>query len=390
MNRARLVALDVAVVIGLVTAVTAGVMAVGSGELPALTTDARPAAPTTVANDPSGEPAASAAPTRTEETTPPPRRSALTGRPLDPATADAIAARRTIVVKIDDAPAVRTHPGLDEADLIYEVSVEGGLTRYLALFQSRSPQRVGPVRSVRTTDFDLVRGLGMPVLAFSGGNKPTVAEALTLPVIAFPPEGADPSVYWRDNSLRAPHNLFLSTEAVWSRVLGGAIATPVFANPRSDSVSPRTMMGEAPMAGVRLSFSSVTDSTFVWDTVAGQWIRFQRGRRQLDGEGHPLGVDNVVVLLTGYGVSPYDSHSPEAISIGEGGAMLLSHGTASLLRWARSAADQPFTLSTAAGTTVDLPVGRTWIALLGATAMGPSSVEPLDPATAAALLASER
>lgn len=387
-RRRRLIwAIDALVVLGLGGAAAAGATVLSGGELPI----AAAATTTTISPSPTvpgtgGRPQLVTAPATKPTTMPAPVfRAPLTGVRVDEATSQMLAGRRSIAVKIDDAPAVDTHPGLDQADIVYEVSVEGGLTRYLALFQSQVPERVGPVRSVRTTDFSLVANLGVPVLAFSGGNSRTVADALRLPVIAFPPDLADRGVYWRDKTVDAPHNLFLSPLQVWGHVLGGAGAVAPFANVRTDSPSTSTAVAAVPAAGVRLQFSNVTDSSFVWDEAKSAWVRFQRGRAQLDGSGRPLGVDNVVVLFTQYGVSPYDRNSPEAVSIGGGQGLLLSGGASQPVVWTRPDGASPFTLSTPEGGVIDLPVGRTWTALVGG---GPERATPIDPASAAIMLAS--
>lgn len=369
----RLALIDAGVSLGVVIALFAGVVAFRLGS------PAAGASPSSPATRPSAAlartvPTVTALATRLEPEPVP--RAVLTGRPLDPAAAGGVATRRTIAVKIDDAPAVHTHPGLDAADTVFEVAVEGGLTRYLALYQSATPQRVGPVRSVRTTDFNLLRGLGTPVLAFSGGNKATVAHTMALPIVAFPPSRADGGVYRRDPALSAPHNLFLSPAAVWSHVLGGGNPEPVFANPRSE-VS--LGLDALPASGLQINFSGVADSTFVWDRVSQQWLRYQRGHVQLDGERRPLHFDNVIVLQTTYRVSPYDSRSPEAVSVGEGSAIILHGGTAMTLRWARASAQEPFRLLSDDGALVELPAGRSWIAMPGETAMGHGTVTFLTP-----------
>ena len=362
--------IDALVAAGLFGAVAAGVMLLAGGSVPRVD----PAAATATATSTTAAPV-----TAPVTVTVPIRRAPLTGLPLDDASWATVSTRRTLVVKIDDAPQVSAHPGLEQADLVDEVLVEGGLTRYLAIFGSQVPPRVGPVRSVRTTDFALTGNLGVPILAYSGGNQRTVAEVLRLPVIPFSPEVADGDVYSRDRSLRPPHNLFLRPEAMWQRVLGTATPVSPFSNTRTDD--PLTS-GTASM-GVRLSFSKVTDSTFVWDSASGRYLRYQRGVRQVDGAGKTLGFDVVVVLNTDYGISPYDSHSPEAWTVGSGSGLLLNHGQVLSISWKRTDRTLPFTLGGPDGAPVELPVGRGWVAFVPNS--GGSAVT-VDPGEAASLL----
>jgi hypothetical protein len=364
---------DVIVAAAVMGTISGAVVVLDGGRLPEPAT----AAPAEPPHDTSTVPAAvhrDPVPTSTTTAVVAPT-APLTGEPLAPGEGG-VAQRRVLAVKIDDAPAVAEHPGLEQADIVVELLVEGGLTRYMGLFQSRVPPTVGPVRSVRTTDFDLVSALGVPVLAFSGGNERTVADALRLPAIAFPPDRADDGVYRRDRSLKAPHNLFLSPPALWGRVLG-------VASPRSPigGSRPRSPLDDGdPVAGLRLVFSRVTDSAFVWDAAASSWVRFQRGRVQSDGEGRPLAFDNVIVIMTTYRTSPYDHTSPEAVSVGSGPALLLSGGRRTPLVWQRPDPSSPFAFRSQDGRTVDIPAGTSWMALLG----GPDATVTEMPADEAA------
>lgn len=370
-RRRALVALDLLVVGALAAAVWSGVVLLDGGELPATSASAFPTStvPVTTVPPPPPTTAVVAATTPTTAapptTAPPPLfRAPLTGSAVDEATAARLGSRRVLAVKIDDAPAVAVHPGLDRADVVVEMLVEGGLTRYMALFQSEVPATVGPVRSVRTSDFSLIGALGVPILAYSGGNPRTLADAQRLPAIVFPPDRADRGVYRRDSAIEAPHNLFLSPQAAWDRVIGAAAPVSPFANPRGEVALP----GGVPAGGVEIRFSGVTDSTFGWDGVRNRWVRSQRGTVQRDGEGNPLGVDVVISLEVPYGVSPYDPRSPEARPIGFGTGTLLAGGSAVPISWSRPDGLSPFTLFDAAGTPIVLPSGRSWLALVPAGA----------------------
>lgn len=89
----------------------------------------------------------------------------LTG--LD-ATGDGVPARPVLAVKIENSPLARPQAALNDADIVYEEPVEGGITRFIALFQCADVDRLGPVRSARTTDPDVLVQYGIPVFAYSG------------------------------------------------------------------------------------------------------------------------------------------------------------------------------------------------------------------------------
>ena len=104
--------------------------------------------------------------------------------------------RAALGVKIDDTERGRPQSGLAQADVVFEEMVEGGLTRLLAVFQSRDPDTVGPVRSARSTDLFILAELGQPLFAWSGAN-PTFAAAVEAADLLDVGVGAAPDAYRR-------------------------------------------------------------------------------------------------------------------------------------------------------------------------------------------------
>jgi hypothetical protein len=278
----------------------------------------------------------------------------LTGLPVD--TVDL---RAALGVKIDMAPEVTRFAGLERADMVDELLVEGGITRGLALFQSQDAASVGPVRSLRTSDFDLVANLNDPIVAFSGADELTLQASRAAPFVPYTPDspGAD-QVFRRDRSIRAPHNLFLSTDGVRKHVTDAGTVVAPFDMARPTDPAPRGL----PVPGVQIRFSTSTTVAFTWDPARQEWLRWVRGGKPVDFGGSQLGTDNVVVLDMVYGNPPWDRNSPELVSVGRGTGQLLSGGSVTPVRWERPTADTPFTLTSADGVEVRIPSGRTWVA----------------------------
>jgi len=137
--------------------------------------------------------------------------------------------RRSVAAEIDGLGGIPAVWGVEQSDMVVEVVVEGGLTRLIAIFQSRDPARIGPVRSVRTSDFGVLTPLKRPLLVFSGGNEGTVQMARSAPLLAFMPLSAEgDDVFWRVRSLRAPHNLFAPVPEVRSHAEQGMSPQPLF------------------------------------------------------------------------------------------------------------------------------------------------------------------
>ena len=147
----------------------------------------------------------------TTTTTTAPVIAALTGAPGDAASRT----RCAVTVKIDNTPDARPQFGLEDADVVYEEVVEGGITRLAAMFNGRAPDKVGPVRSVRKTDQSIVRPVG-GVFAYSGGAPYAVASIATAPVVRIDETSAG-DLMFRDRSRRAPHNLYARVDGMYSR-----------------------------------------------------------------------------------------------------------------------------------------------------------------------------
>jgi len=281
-----------------------------------------------------------------------------------------VPARAALAVKIDTTDAGRPQAGLQQADVVVEEVVEGGLTRLLAVFQSQDPTTVGPVRSARSTDLAVLAELGRPLFAWSGAN-PTFQAAVEAADLVDVGAAAVPDAYRRDDARRAPYNLFAAPEQLRD------------AADRADAAATRTppeplfdyRPDGAPLAGpgVRATggFRSVMLATAVawtWNAPDGRWERTQNGTPHVDADGARVTAANVVVRLTPYVDSGVrDSRGavvPEAEAVGEGDAWLLSDGQAQPGRWHKDAADAPTTYTDSDGNPLQLTPGTTWVELL--------------------------
>src|SRR6204780_2192330 len=128
----------------------------------------------------------------------------LTGLP-DPTGLSA--KRPALTIKIENTPQALPQWGIDQADGVYEEIVNGGITRLAAIFNSHAPTKVGPVRSVRPTDTQVVWPIG-GIFAYSGGAPYAVASILTVPNLNKIDESSAGAAMFRDPDLYAPHNLF--------------------------------------------------------------------------------------------------------------------------------------------------------------------------------------
>ncbi len=292
----------------------------------------------------------------TSTTAPPPPQptvvAPLTGLPV-PAAA---VARNAIVSKIDGSAPAMPQVGLDQADIVMEVKIEWGLSRYLAVFHSQQPTIIGPHRSARTTDPDLLSMYGHPLFAFSGANPGVVDRlALTSWKTGVGP-GEVPQAWFRDLTRPFPHNLFAASEVLRSRP-----APALYPVPRFFYRPPGTPGGGVPVDGMAVSVGATP--LFRWDPALGGWRRWIHDREHLHAGGAPVAPTNVVVVETFYGFSAADANSPEAVSLGFGRAWVFTDGHMVPGSWTRLDRYAPYDLRDAAGNAITLLPGQTWIVL---------------------------
>lgn len=265
--------------------------------------------------------------------------------------------RPALAVKMDNHPLARPQTALDQADLVFEYRHEG-VTRFLAVFHSQLPSPLGPVRSSRTSDFDLVSGLDTPLYASSGGNDSVAAGLRTLPI--FDVTAITQSEYFRDGSRPAPHNLFTNAEDLVALAPADATTPGSWFTYRSDDEAP-SATATAVEGAVTIRYRGSPVVTHTWSAETGGWLRTQDNRPHTTITGDQLAPANVVIMVTTYGTSSADSASPEVVSVGEGEVVVLSDGMLTEGTWSRAAADAKPELLDAAGEVITLTPGSTWI-----------------------------
>ncbi|MSV85543.1 MAG: DUF3048 domain-containing protein, partial [Actinobacteria bacterium] len=172
--------------------------------------------------------------------------SALTGVQLnlDDTAGAALLARPVLVAKMDNSPEAMPQIGIEQADMVIELKVEG-ISRYMTVFQSKDVQQVGPIRSARTSDPDLLAMFGRPLVAWSGGNENVVQVMADTPWIQSVSHSQAPDAYSRSSAKKAPHNLILDVPKIYTY----ADQPPVLPNKLFDYVAPGQDPGGTPVLG---------------------------------------------------------------------------------------------------------------------------------------------
>ncbi len=266
-----------------------------------------------------------------------------------------------LTVKIENTPEAMPQWGIDQADVVYEEIVNGGITRLAAVFNSHDPAKIGPIRSVRPTDAQIIDPLG-GIFAFSGGAPYAMAAIASSPVDQVQESTAGTAMF-RDLARVAPHNLYGIGPALFA--FRGA---PVPPHPLFTYRRPGTAPGGALAASVTVPFPSIYPVTWTWDPQRHGYDRTLFGQPVITGTGVHVAPANVLVMWVTYvnGVGTFTSY---ANLLGSGPVALFSAGHEVLGTWSHTTARAPIAYSTRSGAPLALTPGQTWVELLNAGAV---------------------
>jgi hypothetical protein len=271
--------------------------------------------------------------------------------------------RAALAVKVENLPEARPQWGLDKADIVFEEPVEGGITRFIAVFQCRTADRIEPVRSGRLVDPQILEPLGHILFGYSGAIQPAINEIDSRRSL-LGDVGADKAgnAYWRDPDRYAPHNLETSTAALYAvaKSFGYPEKPPV----AIFSYGPPAK-GGTPAGVINIDFP-LDVTTWTWDRKTGNYYRsYSDTGPALQGDGTQITAANVIVMLVHEVPTPWPEDATGAL---ENELVLKGHGPAWVFRdgaqyfghWERPLLDHPAVFFEKNGTKVTLTPGTTW------------------------------
>src|SRR5947208_5006313 len=299
----------------------------------------------------------------------------LTGKPAKVGAVD----KRPLVVKIDNVPDARPHYGITQADMVFEILVEGYVTRLAAVFQSQDASTIGNILSARLADRSLtpmVRG----ALVYSGTST------YEMPLIQgdaaqgkYIDLSADyPSRYYRVNFRPGPYNMFTSASAMRQALAakGGEDPQTVpawafFADPKHDEMAGGMSSSTAAtdivipyredLSRVEYKYESQTRTYGRWQNSDGKPVR------DIDGvNNQPIAAANVVIIQTEIWEVPQivdaaGSHAHDMRLTGTGRATIFRDGRREEATWSRAADTEAFSFKNATGDPIILDSGQTWV-----------------------------
>ncbi|ROO84366.1 DUF3048 family protein [Actinocorallia herbida] len=306
--------------------------------------------------DPEHVPATGEIPSETPTPTPTP-----TGLGYHPFTGgDKGLRNRVIAVKVDNTGPALPQEGLRSADIVYVEQVEGGETRIMAVFCSKYPARVGPVRSARISDLHLLSQFTRPALAFSGVQSrmlPEIRKALLTDVS----EDRGGTGYIRSSSRSAPYNLYGDVKELLRRAPKTG---------RAKDIGFR--FGPAPEGGRKIKQYTArwpsASLTFRWSAEKKRWLTYRNGAPNTAAEGGIQGGRTIVIQYVQTKRSKYHdflgSYTPYLRVTGTGKALVLRDGKAYDCTWSRPSERKGTTFTTTAGAPMTFARGQVWVVLV--------------------------
>ena len=273
--------------------------------------------------------------------------------------------KQILVVKIDDTNAAHPQIGVESADVVYVEQVEGGLTRLAAIYTSKLPPLIGPIRSARISDIELLAQFGRVGFAYSGAQskmRPVIAAANLENLSA---ERNPPSIYGKDPDRPGPVDMILKPDLLLER----ANANPkIRIETATASVFP---FGDAPKGETNTAVAKVkwpsAKYELRWDSTNEKWLIYFNEKPNMAANGEHLYADTAIIQIVSITPSIYGDKfgeiTPFSKTTGSGKAVMLRDGFSYQISWQRNLETDVTTWMSEDGGVANFKPGRTWIFL---------------------------
>lgn len=283
--------------------------------------------------------------------------SPLTGMQIAPE----LSTRPVTGVMIENSPDARPQSGLKDAGVVYEAVAEGGITRFLALFQEAQPDYIGPVRSSRPYYLDFLLPFDA-AYAHAGGSPEALAQIKSLGVKDMD-QFANGGSYQRITSRYAPHNLYTSMAKLDELKTKKGYTTSTFtAFPRATKEVPsKTITARSIDMGISGYLYNVH---YDYDATTNSYLRSEGGKPHTDERsGAQLAPKVTIALVMPRGIASDGTHTNYQ-TVGSGTAFVFQNGTVTQGTWTKTDRKAQFTFTDSTGAAIKLNPGQTWITMV--------------------------
>ncbi|MEI6229019.1 MAG: DUF3048 domain-containing protein [Candidatus Saccharibacteria bacterium] len=280
--------------------------------------------------------------------------SPLTGTLVE---SESLTKRPVTGIMIENSPEARPQSGLKNSGVVFEAIAEGGITRFLALYQTEQPQLIGPVRSVRSYYVDWLAAFNASI-AHIGGSAAALNEVRNGKYRDIDQFFND-NTYWRSTDRFAPHNVYTSFAKIDALNTSLGYTSSTFDSfRRIDGKAAQTQNAKS----INMSIStSLFNSSYIYDPTNNTYARYQAGAAHLDREGGQITPSVVIALLVDEQTMMEDGYRQNIKTIGSGRAVIFQNGTATEGIWSKSSPTSQIKFTDTTGVEILLIRGQTWI-----------------------------
>lgn len=283
--------------------------------------------------------------------------SPLTGKEV---SEESTTKRPVLAIMIENSTEARPQSGLKEAGVVFEAVAEGGITRFIALYQESEPSLIGPVRSVRPYYLEWSAAFS-PAVAHVGGSS----EALNM--LRSENYGVDldqshnSSTYWRTRDRKSPHNVYTNyNNLIASAESKGKIVSNFTGFSRQDSSKTSSKDKESATA-INMSVSTgIFAVSYQYDQNSNAYKRFQGGVAHQDREKGQITPDTVIAIRVNQTLKSDRIHN-EITTSGSGECFVFQNGIVTKGTWSKSGSSSQIKFADDDGNVIKLNRGQTWI-----------------------------
>lgn len=271
---------------------------------------------------------------------------------------------KILAVKIDDTNMAHPQIGLEKADVVYIEQVEGGLTRLAAIFSSEIPSRIGPVRSARISDIDILSQYGRVAFAYSGAQRKLLPVIESANLVDLGAQHESSKIYTTDASRIQPYAMVLQADLLMQKIADKKLAV-------DQAKSVGFVFGDLQEGGkqvqkVEINWPAATYSA-EWSPEEARWLLSHNSKLNVSESGYVLGPTTLVIQIVEITPSEYGDKfggvTPLSKTVGTGKAYILRDGQLFSTTWNRAFPDSGTTFSLPNGKVMNFAPGQVWVAL---------------------------
>lgn len=261
-------------------------------------------------------------------------------------------------VMIENSPNARPQSGLKNSGVVFEAIAEGGITRFLVIYQAEKPGLIGPVRSIRLYDAEWVAPFNASI-AHVGGSAEGLVEVRNGSYRDID-QFFNSASYYRATDRPAPHNVYTTFQRLDTLNAAKGYTSSTFTGfSRVDGQPVKTP--DASSISITIS-SDLYNSTYSYDPVTNSYARSQAGAPHLDREDGQIKPSVVIAMRVNESTVFEDGNREKIVTVGTGTATIFQNGTAIPVTWTKTSKNSQVSFTDASGKDVPLVRGQTWIA----------------------------